>query len=148
MECGYNLCRACPSASNKLYGEPNTPFAFWLWDECHSKQQVGHGKIAVGIGQISKDSIFFVANYDICFMLIVSVEEQAMTLSGYNLGNCCGRSKITSRKMRISHRYMSTISSMETPGIIRQSVVQFYALHVGYAIDIVFPIFEFGSPYL
>ena len=40
-------------------GEPNTPLAFWRRDECHLKQQAGHGKIAVRIGQNTKNFISF-----------------------------------------------------------------------------------------
>lgn len=62
-------------------GEPNTPLAFRRRDECHLKQQAGHGKITVGIGHNTINSISFVANYNICFMHIVSAEESDRTLT-------------------------------------------------------------------
>ena len=37
--------------------EPNTPLAFRRRDVCHLKQQAGHGKITVGFGQDTEDSI-------------------------------------------------------------------------------------------
>ena len=52
-------------------GEPNTPLAFRRRDACHSKQQAGHGKNTVGFGQSTKDSIFRIADYDACILLIV-----------------------------------------------------------------------------
>ena len=61
--------------------EPNTPLAFRRRDECHLKQQAGHGKITVGIGQWTKDSISLVANYNICLMHIVPAEESDRTLT-------------------------------------------------------------------
>ena len=61
--------------------EPNTPLAFRQRDECHLKQQAGHGKIAVGIGQSTINSNSFVANDDICFMHIVPAEESDRTLT-------------------------------------------------------------------
>ena len=62
-------------------GEPNTPLAFRRRDECHLKQQAGHGKITVGIGHNTINSISFVANYNIRFMHIVSAEESDRTLT-------------------------------------------------------------------
>ena len=62
-------------------GEPNTPLAFRRRDECHLKQQAGHGKITVGIGHSTINSISFVANYNICFMHIVPAEESDRTLT-------------------------------------------------------------------
>ena len=50
--------------------EPNTPLAFRRRDACHLKQQAGHGKIIVSIGQSIKDSISRVADYDTCILLI------------------------------------------------------------------------------
>ena len=44
-------------------GEPNTPLAFRRRDECHLKQQAGHGKITVGFGQNTKDFISLIADY-------------------------------------------------------------------------------------
>ena len=61
--------------------EPNTPLAFRRRDECHLKQQAGHGKITVGIGQWMKNPISLVANYNICFMHIVPAEEPDRTLT-------------------------------------------------------------------
>lgn len=61
--------------------EPNTPLAFRRRDECHLKQQAGHGKITVGIGHSTINSISFVANYNICFMHIVPAEESDRTLT-------------------------------------------------------------------
>ena len=55
--------------------EPNTPLAFRRRDECHLKQQAGHGKINVGIGQWTKNPISRVANDDIDFMHLVQSEE-------------------------------------------------------------------------
>ena len=81
MKCGINPCRACPCAGNKSVGEPNTPLAFRRRDECHLKQQAGHGKINGGIGQWTKNPISLVANYNICFMHIVPAEEQDRTLT-------------------------------------------------------------------
>lgn len=52
-------------------GEPNTPLAFRRWDTCHLKQQAGHGKITVGFGQSTKDSISRIADYDTYILLIV-----------------------------------------------------------------------------
>ena len=43
--------------------EPNTPLAFWRWDECHLKQQAGHRKITVGFGQNTKDFISLIVDY-------------------------------------------------------------------------------------
>ena len=62
-------------------GEPNTPLAFRQRDECHLKQQAGHGKINVGIGQWTKNPISLVANYNICFMHTVPEEESDRTLT-------------------------------------------------------------------
>ena len=45
------------------------------------KQQAGHGKITVGIGQWMKNPISLVANYNICFMHIVPAEEPDRTLT-------------------------------------------------------------------
>lgn len=42
--------------------EPNTPLAFQRRDSCHLEQQAGHGKIAVGIRQSTKDFISRFAN--------------------------------------------------------------------------------------
>ena len=79
--CGTNPCRACPCASNKSVGEPNTPLAFRRRDVCHLKQQAGHGKIIVSIGQDTEKPISRVANYNICFMHIVPAEEPDRTLT-------------------------------------------------------------------
>lgn len=62
-------------------GEPNTPFAFRRQDACYLKQQAGHGKITIGIGQWTKNPISLVANDDICFMHIASAEEPDRTLT-------------------------------------------------------------------
>ena len=43
--------------------EPNTPLAFRRRDECHLKQQAGHGRITVGFGQSTKDFISRIADY-------------------------------------------------------------------------------------
>ena len=43
--------------------EPNTPLAFWRRDACHSKQQAGHRRNAVGIGQDTENPILCVADY-------------------------------------------------------------------------------------
>ena len=62
-------------------GEPNTPLAFQRRDECHLKQQAGHGKMAVGIEQSTINSNSFVANDDIDFMHLVQSEEPDRTLT-------------------------------------------------------------------
>ena len=41
--------------------EPNTPLAFRRRDACHLKQQAGHGKIIVSIGQNTEKPISRVA---------------------------------------------------------------------------------------
>lgn len=51
--------------------EPNTPLAFRRRDECHLNQQAGHGKITVGFGQNTKDSISRIADYNTYILLIV-----------------------------------------------------------------------------
>ena len=56
--------RACPYAGHKSVREPNTPLAFQRRDECHLKQQAGHGKIIVSIGQDTEKPISRVADYD------------------------------------------------------------------------------------
>ena len=61
--------------------EPNTPLAFRRRDVCHLKQQAGHGKIIVSIGQDTEKPISRVANYNICFMHIVPAEEPDRTLT-------------------------------------------------------------------
>ena len=61
--------------------EPNTPLAFRRRDECHLKQQTGHGKITVRIGQWTINSNPFVANDDTCSMHIVSAEELVRALT-------------------------------------------------------------------
>ena len=60
--------------------EPNTPLAFQRRDECHLKQQAGHGKIAVEFGHGTKDSISRIADYASA-PRIVSTEKPIMTLS-------------------------------------------------------------------
>ena len=64
LRCGTPPCRACPYASKTPNGEPNTPLAFRRRVECHSKQQAGHGKIIVSIGQDTEKPISRVADYD------------------------------------------------------------------------------------
>ena len=53
------LHRACPCTTKFLFGEPNTPTALRRRDACHLKQQAGHGKITVGIGQDTEKQITF-----------------------------------------------------------------------------------------
>ena len=43
--------------------EPNTPLAFRRRDACHLKQQAGHGKIIVSIGQDTEKPISRVVDY-------------------------------------------------------------------------------------
>ena len=43
--------------------EPNTPLTSWRWDKCHLKQQAGHGRIIVCIGQDTEKPISRVADY-------------------------------------------------------------------------------------
>ena len=62
-------------------GEPNTPPASRQRDECHLKQQAGHVKITVGIGQWTKNPLSLVVNYNICFMHIVPEVESDRTLT-------------------------------------------------------------------
>ena len=67
-------------------GEPNTPLAFRRRDECHLKQQAGHGKITVGFGQNTKVLSLSIGELDrfhvnICFMHIVPAEESDRTLT-------------------------------------------------------------------
>ena len=58
-------------------GSPNTPLAFRRRDACHSKQQAGHGKIAVEFGHGTKDSISRIADYDTCISLIVPQKNRS-----------------------------------------------------------------------
>lgn len=57
LRCKTPSCRACPYATKIISREPNTPLAFRRRDAYHMKQQAGHEKITVGIGQGTKDSI-------------------------------------------------------------------------------------------
>ena len=57
--------------------EPNTPLAFRRWDACHLKQQAGHGKISVGIGQGTEKPISRAADYDTCILLIVPQKNKS-----------------------------------------------------------------------
>ena len=77
LQCDINPCRACPYADNKSVREPNTPLAFRRRDACHLIQQAGHGKIAVGFGQSTKDSISRIADYDSCILLIVPQKNRS-----------------------------------------------------------------------
>ena len=61
--------------------KPNTSPTVRRRDECHLKQQTGHGKITVGIGQWTINSNPFVANDDTCSMHIVSAEELVRVLT-------------------------------------------------------------------
>lgn len=63
LRCGTTPCRACPYASHKSVREPNTPLAFRRRDTCHSKQQAGHGKNIVSIGQGTEGSISRLSYY-------------------------------------------------------------------------------------
>lgn len=63
LQCDINPCRACPYADNKSVREPNTPLAFRRRDTCHSKQQAGHGKNIVSIGQGTEGSISRLSYY-------------------------------------------------------------------------------------
>lgn len=120
-------------------GEPNTPLAFRRRDECHLNQQAGHGKITVGIGQWTKNPIYLVANYNICFMHIVPEEESDRTLI-----KLCWR-KNTSCETGIIQRYLSARFSTKTLESIRQNIGQSHALAIGHVVDIAFPIFESES---
>ena len=77
LKCDTNPCRACPCASNKSVGEPNTPLAFRRRDACHLKQQAGHGKITVGIGHGTKKTISCAADYGTCILLIVPQKNRS-----------------------------------------------------------------------
>ena len=80
--CGIPPCRACPYASKFISGEPNTPLAFRRWDECHLKQQAGHGKNHYRDWTVDEKSyISLVANDDIDFMHLVQSEEPDRTLT-------------------------------------------------------------------
>ena len=129
-------------------GEPNTPLTFWQRDECHLNQQAGHRKIAVRIGQSTKNFISLVANYDICFMHIIPAEELVRTLQNVIWRYWYIQNKIIRRKMKVSHRHLNMISSIKTYRTIRQNIGQALALHIGYVIDIISPILKFGYPYL
>ena len=75
--CGTPPCRACPYASKTPKGEPNTPLAFRRRDACHLKQQAGHGKITVGIGQGTKKTISRAADYGSYILLIVPQKNRS-----------------------------------------------------------------------
>ena len=64
LRCGTPPGQACPYATKIISREPNTPLAFRRRDACHLKQQAGHGKIIVSIGQDTEKPISRVADYD------------------------------------------------------------------------------------
>ena len=126
-------------------GEPNTPLAFQRRDACHLKQQAGHGKIIVGIGQSTKDSISWIADYDNLYFAYSSAEEQIRTLIKLLFrGAVAFGAKTYQRYPSISKRKIIT----KAYGFIRQDIVQFNTITVGYDVDFVSPIFEHGLPCL
>ena len=141
MRCGINPCRACPCASNKSVGEPNTPLAFRRRVECHTKQQAGHGKIIVSIGQDTEKPISRVADYDTSiFPITPKKDSQDFNPVAMIWENSYGRRKNTSSKTRINQRYLSAISPTKTPDPFDRNIGQSNALPIGYAVDFVSPI--------
>ena len=170
MRCSINPCRACPCAGNKSVGEPNTPLAFRRRDACHLKQQAGHGKIIVSIGQDTEKPISRVADYDTS-IFPQDTEKPISRVADYDTSifpitpkkdsqdfnpvamiweNSYGRRKNTSSKTRINQRYLSAISPRKTPNPFGWTLYSFMpclldmmlTLFPGYDVDFVSPIFE------
>ena len=62
--------------------ETNTPLAFRRRDECHLKQQAGHGKSLSNLDK-AKDSISRIADYDNLYFAYSSAEEQIRILTQF-----------------------------------------------------------------
>ena len=121
--------------------EPNTPLAFRRRVECHSKQQAGHGKIIVSIGQDTEKPISRVADYDTSiFPITPKKDNQDFNPVAMIWENSYGRRKNTSSKTRINQRYLSAISPTKTPDPFDRNIGQSNALPIGYAVDFVSPI--------
>ena len=135
LRCGINPFRACPYATKIISREPNTPLAFRRRDACHSKQQAGHGKISVGIGQDMEKPISRVADYDTRIFLITPQKNRSGLYVAFGAKHIKDTPSLPKRKI-VTKAY----------GIIRQSIEQIHALTVGYDVDFVSPIFKSGLP--
>ena len=112
--------------------EPNTPLAFQRRDACHLKQQAGHGKSLSGSDRARK-------------IAYSPAEEQIRTLSKLLFREAVAfGAKTYQRYPSISKRKIIT----KAYGFIRQDIVQFNTITVGYDVDFVSPIFEHGLPCL
>ena len=111
--------------------EPNTPLAFRRRDACHLKQQAGHGKIIVSIGQDTEKPIFRVADYDTSiFPITPKKDNQDFNPVAMIWENSYGRRKNTSSKTRINQRYLSAISPRKTPDPFGRNIGRSNALPI------------------
>lgn len=86
-------------------GEPNTPLAFWQRDGCHLKQQAGHRKIAVRIGQRTKNPISLVANFAPTLCTYFPKKNRIGIYQIISRGICLVKAKWRHVKMRVNYRY-------------------------------------------
>lgn len=77
-------------------GEPNTPLAFWQRDECHLNQQAGHRKIAIRIGQSTKNPISLVANFTPTLCTYFPKKNRIGIYQIISRGHLFGQSKMAS----------------------------------------------------